>query len=109
MDSSRLAEHFGRRLWHRRRLACLSQEELGRLLDVHRTEIGLIERGLRVPRLDTILKLSAGVEASPCDLISGLRWQPGSHALVGGSYADGGSRVGAANTPAANRKRVRAR
>jgi transcriptional regulator with XRE-family HTH domain len=107
MDSSRLAEHFGRRLWHRRRLACLTQEELGRLLDVHRTEIGLIERGLRVPRLDTILKLSAGVEASPCDLISGLRWRPGSHAHVGGSYADSGSRVDA-NTPAANRKRVRA-
>src|SRR3954453_16781871 len=91
MDSSRLAEHFGRRLWHRRRLACLTQEELGRLLDVHRTEIGLLERGLRVPRLDTILKLSAGVEASPCELIAGLRWRPGSHDLVGGGYAEGGS------------------
>jgi transcriptional regulator with XRE-family HTH domain len=109
MDSSRLAEHFGRQLWRRRRLACLTQEELGRLLDVHRTEIGLIERGLRVPRLDTILKLAAGVEASPCELIAGLRWRPGSHALVGGIYADSGSRVGAANSPAANRKRVRAR
>jgi transcriptional regulator with XRE-family HTH domain len=100
MDSSRLAEHFGRRLWHRRRLACLTQEELGRLLDLHRTEISQIERGLRVPRLDTILKLSAGVEASPCDLIAGLRWQPGSQGLVGGDYAQGGS------VEAAGRKRV---
>jgi transcriptional regulator with XRE-family HTH domain len=91
MDSSRLAEHFGRRLWHRRRLACLSQEDLGRLLDVHRTEIGLLERGQRVPRLDTILKLSAGVEVAPCELIAGLRWQPGSHDLVGGAYAGSGS------------------
>lgn len=95
MDSSRLAEHFGRRLWHRRRLACLSQEDLGRLLDVHRTEIGLLERGQRVPRLDTILKLSAGVEVSPCELIAGLRWQPGSHDLVGGAYAEGSSVAGA--------------
>jgi len=102
MDSSRLAEHFGRRLWHRRRLACLSQEELGRLLDVHRTEIGLLERGRRVPRLDTVLKLSAGVEVSPCELIAGLRWQPGSRDLVGGVYAGGSSGA------AASRKRVAA-
>ncbi|MBA3866742.1 MAG: helix-turn-helix transcriptional regulator [Solirubrobacterales bacterium] len=96
MDSSRLAEHFGRRLWRHRRLACLSQEELGRLLDMHRTEISQLERGLRVPRLDTVLKLSAGVEASPCDLIAGLRWQPGSHDLLGGAYAEGGSGAAAA-------------
>jgi transcriptional regulator with XRE-family HTH domain len=100
MDSSRLAEHFGRRLWHRRRLACLSQDELGLLVDVHRTEIGLLERGRRVPRLDTILKLSAGVEASPCELIAGLRWQPGTHDLVGGAYAASGSGA------AARRKRA---
>lgn len=100
MDSSRLAEHFGRRLWHRRRLACLSQEDLGRLLDLHRTEIGLLERGRRVPRLDTLLKLSAGVEASPCELIAGLRWQPASHDLVGGAYAEGSP------VACANRKQV---
>jgi transcriptional regulator with XRE-family HTH domain len=88
MGSSRLAEHFGRRLRYRRRLACLTQEELGCLLDVHRTEIGLLERGLRLPRLDTILKLSAGVEACPCELIAGLHWQSGSHDLVGGAYVE---------------------
>src|SRR4051794_33415417 len=93
MDSSRLSEHFGRRLWRQRRLACLSQEQLARLLEVHRTEVSELERGLRIPRLDTILKLSAGVEASPCELIAGLRWQPASHDLVGGAYARGGSRV----------------
>lgn len=91
MDSSRLAEHFGRRLWRHRRLAYLSQEELGRLLDMHRTEVSRLERGLSVPRLDTILKLSAGVETSPCELMAGLRWRPGSYDQVGGSYAAGGS------------------
>jgi hypothetical protein len=73
---------------------------------VHRTEIGEIERGRRVPRLDTLLKLSAGVEASPCELISGMRWQPGSQAQVAGSYADDGSQGTVANTSAANRARV---
>jgi transcriptional regulator with XRE-family HTH domain len=100
MDSSRLAEHFGRRLWRHRRLVYLSQEELGRLLDMHRTEISRLERGLSVPRLDTILKLSAGVETSPSELIAGLRWQPGSHDLLGGAYAEGSS------VAAAGRKRV---
>jgi transcriptional regulator with XRE-family HTH domain len=88
--SSPIAEHFGRRLWRHRRLAYLSQEDLGRLLGLHRTEISQLERGLRVPRLDTILKLSAGVEVSPCDLIAGLRWRPGSHEQVDGAYAEGG-------------------
>lgn len=86
MDSSPVAEHFGRRLWYRRRLADLSQEDLALLIDVHRTEVSQLERGLRVPRLDTILKLAGGVEVSPCDLVVGLRWQPGSQAEVGGVY-----------------------
>jgi transcriptional regulator with XRE-family HTH domain len=87
MDSSRLAEYFGHRLRHRRRQAFLSQAELARLLDLHRTEIGALERGRRVPRLDTILKLAAGVEASPCELIAGLRWRPTIEVPSGGSYA----------------------
>lgn len=37
-----------------------------------------IERGLRQPRLDTILKLSAGLgDATHCDLMRGLQWLPG--------------------------------
>jgi transcriptional regulator with XRE-family HTH domain len=89
---SPLSEHFGRRLWRHRRLAYLSQEKLAHLLDLHRTEISELERGLRVPRLDTILKLSAGVEASPCDLIAGLRWRPGSYDQLEGTYAAEGRR-----------------
>ena len=89
MDSSPLAEHFGRRLWYRRRLAGLTQEELARLIDLHRTEVSRVERGLRVPRLDTILKLAGGVEVSPCDLVGGLRWQPGSQAEARGAYRPG--------------------
>jgi transcriptional regulator with XRE-family HTH domain len=91
LPSSPIAEHFGRRLWLYRRRAWLSQDELARLLDLHRTEISQLERGLRVPRLDTILKLSAGVETSPCDLIAGLRWRPGFREKIGGAYAEGAS------------------
>jgi len=95
MDSSPVAQHFGRRLWYRRRLADLSQEDLALLIGLHRTEVSQVERGLRVPRLDTILKLAGGVEVSPCDLVGGLRWQPRSLAEVGGGYGDNGSRPAA--------------
>lgn len=88
-----LSEHFGRRLWRYRRRAYLSQDDLALLLGLHRTEISQIERGLRIPRLDTILKLSAGVEASPCDLIAGLRWRPGSLDQVSGVYGKGAPQV----------------
>jgi transcriptional regulator with XRE-family HTH domain len=76
MDSP-LAVRFGRNLWHQRRRADLSQQELADLTGLHRVGIGKIERGEQLPRLDTILKVSAAVEASPCDLMAGLRWYPG--------------------------------
>jgi len=92
MPFSPVGQHFGRRLWFRRRLAGLSQDELGRLIGSDRTEISQFERGLRIPRLDTILKLAAGVEVSPCDLVAGLRWRPGSRARIGGgAYSGPGS------------------
>lgn len=80
---SLLADWFGRNLRRQRRLAGLSQEELGELTQLSREDIGAIERGQRLPRLDTILKVSAGVEASTCELLTGLpRWQPG-HRIAG--------------------------
>jgi transcriptional regulator with XRE-family HTH domain len=74
---SPVAQCFGANLRHLRRHAGLNQAALGRRVELHRSEIGLLERGLRLPRLDTIVKLSAGAEASLCSLLAGLRWRPG--------------------------------
>lgn len=71
------ADQFGRNLLRQREQAGLSREELAELTELHRVDIGVIERGERSPRLDTILKLSAGVQASPCELLAGLRWRAG--------------------------------
>jgi len=71
------ADRFGRNLLQRRKRVGLSQEELAELTELHRVDIGVIERGERSPRLDTILKLSAGAQASPCELLAGLRWRAG--------------------------------
>lgn len=75
------AERFGLLLARRRMHAALSQEELARLVGLHRTEISLIERGGRRPRLDTLLQLAAGVETEPAELVTGMRWAP---VIVGG-------------------------
>jgi transcriptional regulator with XRE-family HTH domain len=66
-------EQLGSNLRRRRREAGLSQERLAELCDLHRTEIGLLERGERSPRLDTLVTLARGLElSSPCDLLDGI-------------------------------------
>jgi transcriptional regulator with XRE-family HTH domain len=72
-----LAAIFGDNLARERRLADLSQDELGVRASVHRTEVSQLERGLRLPRLDTIVKLSGSLEVSPERLFEGIEWQPG--------------------------------
>jgi transcriptional regulator with XRE-family HTH domain len=54
----------------------ISQEELGFRCDLHRTEISLLERGGREPRLATIMKLAAALDSSPDELCRGIRWLP---------------------------------
>lgn len=70
-----LAERFGRNLFMARRRAGLSQELLAVSATLHRTEIGLLERGLRLPRLDTIVKLAVALGIEPGDLLAGVRWE----------------------------------
>ncbi len=54
----------------------ISQEELGFLCELHRTEISLLERGGREPRLATIVKLAGALETTPGALCEGISWQP---------------------------------
>jgi len=78
MASLDCARRFGENLVCCRKQAGLSQEELGERANLHRTAIGLLERGARVPRIDTLVKLAAALEVPPCDLLDGMVWKPGS-------------------------------
>lgn len=72
-----IAKQFGKNLFRVRRRSGISQEELAVRASLHRTEIGLLERGERLPRIDTALKL-AGALGVPLDsLIDGIVWEPG--------------------------------
>ncbi len=72
-----VADRFGENLRRCRRRAGFSQEELGMRSSLHRTEIGLLERGARVPRIDTLIKISSALQIPPVELIEGIEWTPG--------------------------------
>lgn len=75
--SADVAERFGDNLMRVRRAADVSQDELAVRASVHRTGISQLERGLRVARIDTLVKLAASLEASPAELLVGIDWEPG--------------------------------
>jgi transcriptional regulator with XRE-family HTH domain len=81
-----IAGRFGQNLSRCRKDARISQEELGIRASLHRTQIGVLERGGRLPRIDTLVKLAGALSVSPCDLLEGIAWRPGS-ATVGGFEA----------------------
>jgi transcriptional regulator with XRE-family HTH domain len=81
-----VAACFGENLRRARRNAGLSQEALGERASLHRTEVGLLERGARVPQLDTIIKLAGGLSISPSELVRGMTWQPGNTTTIQGNF-----------------------
>ncbi len=66
-------EQFAANLRRQRVRAGLSQEALAEICDLHRTEISLLERCKRSPRLETIVVLARGLElSSPSELLRGI-------------------------------------
>jgi transcriptional regulator with XRE-family HTH domain len=71
MKSAR--EQFAHNLRLHRERVGISQEALANICDLHRTEISLLERSKRSPRLETIVILAQGLKlASPGDLLEGI-------------------------------------
>jgi transcriptional regulator with XRE-family HTH domain len=71
MESAR--EQFASNLRLHRERVGLSQEALADICDLHRTEISLLERCKRSPRLETIVILAHGLKlTSPGELLQGI-------------------------------------
>jgi transcriptional regulator with XRE-family HTH domain len=81
-----LAELFGRNLWRSRRRADLSQQELADLVGLSRNAIYTLELGQRLPRLDSVLRLAAGVNVSTRVLLAGMQWRPGYCVYIEGEF-----------------------
>ena len=67
---------FGENLAREREAAGVSQEETGIRANLHRTEISQLERGLRTPRIDTLVKLAGTLGVEPSALLDGIAWTP---------------------------------
>lgn len=72
-ERSPVAEKFGDKLRRARKRARLSQEELAARAALHRTEVSLLERGERVPRIDTVIALADALSITPGSLLDTIR------------------------------------
>ena len=81
MASLECKARFGENLARARRRAGVSQEAVGLRASLHRTEIGLLERGERLPRIDTVIKLAGALSIPASHLLDGITWTPGSTQL----------------------------
>lgn len=68
-----LAEEFGVCLRAERRRQGLTQEALAKMAGLNRTTPSLLERGLREPRLATIVALADALGVDPSILVAGLK------------------------------------
>jgi transcriptional regulator with XRE-family HTH domain len=67
-------DRFSANLRQARQAAGISQEELAERCEIHRTEVSLLERGGREPRLGTMVKLATALGTTPEALCSGITW-----------------------------------
>jgi transcriptional regulator with XRE-family HTH domain len=67
---------FGRNLTRLRKRTDLSQEDLGLRAALHRTAVGTIERGERVARTDTLLKLAGSLDVGVEEFFKGMSYEP---------------------------------
>ncbi|HKP42121.1 helix-turn-helix transcriptional regulator [Mycobacterium sp.] len=67
---------FGERVRDRRNQLGISQETAADRIGIHWSALGKIERGQRSLRLETILKIAAGLDVDAGTLISGLPIPP---------------------------------
>ena len=63
---------FGERVRQRRLELGLSQEAAALRCGIHWTQLGKVERGQRSLRLETIVKIAAGLDVDPGKLVAGL-------------------------------------
>jgi transcriptional regulator with XRE-family HTH domain len=54
----------------------MTQEELASRAGVHRTAIGLLEQGHRMPRADTLVQLAGALSIPPGEFFDGVSWSP---------------------------------
>jgi transcriptional regulator with XRE-family HTH domain len=77
-----VAIRFGANLRNCRQRVAFSQKDLGEMALLHRSEVGMLERGARLGRIDTVLRLAGSLSIQVTDLLEGIEWIPGRHFAI---------------------------
>jgi transcriptional regulator with XRE-family HTH domain len=64
-----ILEMLGKRIRSERKGKGFSQESFAEVCGLHRTEVGLLERGKTIPRLDTLLLVSQHLDLPVSELL----------------------------------------
>lgn len=70
MSHSPILKHFGKRVREERQKQNLSQEKLAELAQLHRTYIGMIERGEKNITLENIEKIAKALNITLAELMN---------------------------------------
>ena len=77
-----ISEVFGEIVRDLRQKRGLSQEELAGRCGLHRNAVGLLERGERIPSIETVFALAHGLDIKPSTLIAKLEANPRSQSWL---------------------------
>ena len=72
-----ICKRFGMNLLIARRARNLSQDDVAERSGFHRIALSETERGLRDPRLGSLVRLAASVSVPYMELLDGMEWCPG--------------------------------
>jgi transcriptional regulator with XRE-family HTH domain len=73
--SAECKARLGQNIARARKGTGMSQETVAVRAGLHRTEIGLLERAERIPKIDTLLKVAGAMSVSPDQLLRGIAWE----------------------------------
>jgi transcriptional regulator with XRE-family HTH domain len=75
MNERLIAQCLAANLAKARQRIGISQEEVGFRAGLHPTAVGYLERGVRISRVDTVVKLAAALGVPVADLFAGITWE----------------------------------
>lgn len=67
-----ITAEIGNRIKFYRKDRNLSQEQLAEMSDLHPSYIGQLERGIKTPSVDTIYKISKGLDVTMADFLKNI-------------------------------------
>lgn len=85
--SDEMKERFGVNLRECRKRLGISQHELSFRAEMGLSAVSLLERGLKQPRIDTVIRLAGALKVTPNELVAGIQWMPAEVVATPGSFA----------------------